>query len=62
MTFHRADLWEYTPSQWRKILFGNGRAPKQAALDLCAERSYSVQTHDEAEAVCIGLAHLKEIS
>ena len=54
----------YLPSQWRKVLgFKQGRVTrenlKQQAIDLIRDTyNLSVQT-DEADALCIAMAHLK---
>lgn len=54
----------YLPTQWRKVLgFKQGRVTrenlKQQAIDLIRETyNLSVET-DEADALCIALAHLK---
>ena len=56
----------YLPSQWRKVLgFKQGRVTrenlKQQAIDLIRDTyNLSVQT-DEADALCIAMAHLKNM-
>lgn len=56
----------YLPSQWRKVLgFKQGRVTrenlKQQAIDLIRDTyNLSVQT-DEADALCIAMAYLKNM-
>lgn len=55
-----------TPSEWRSKLsksFGKKREEQKAkAVDLVADSFGLEVTNDEADAICIGLAHLKDKS
>lgn len=53
-----------SPKEWRKIVFGNGDATKEKALwfvNNCVDGFPGTDSHDEAEAVCIGVAALIQV-
>lgn len=62
--YHQIDYTIEPPSHWRKILgggFGHKREEqKQHAIDLVEQICGKEVSSDEADAICIGLAYLKE--
>ena len=56
----RLPLTFKNPSTWRKALFNDSKAAKQAALDYANEKGLNTDNHNLAEACCLGWAFYAE--
>lgn len=50
----------YVPTEWKKLLLGNGRAKKQEVMLFLRKRGYRVKSSHEADALALALAYLTE--